>query len=344
MLKSRVNWPGNGLYDEIFKIFKERSKAFEIISSTISENLVCARVKPKAFNIFLCNILQILISQVNVPKGFQSWKLVHVYLVFTHQWWTKFSYRDFLPKSAFDAGDFNITIAPSLRYQKNVQTHVSHVIRNTILPVYVHSPRHATALKLNLDIVLPSWGGSECMFYALLPNFMWLGAEASIRELREGKKAGKLIYYSSRRHTANGEGLREQKHRKHLWNVLSRKKEMKRKSSPVYGKNVCVPHHVTSANVWHPQQNIEFTRKTLERKVFLPATLVTRCTFTKLIFFFGKLIFHWEITECKYVTWYTMLKVVPYAQRKEELKTKPAMTTMAQWRIQANTSFGGIRE
>lgn len=93
-------------------------------------------------------------------------------------------------------------------------------------------------------------------------------------------------------------------------------------------KNVWAPHHVTSPSVLTSPPNSYRTKPEQkcqsEKKLFaFPPTLVTRL-YIYQIDFFGKLIFHWEITEYKYLTWYTMLKVLSVATCAIDRKQNPA--------------------
>lgn len=101
----------------------------------------------------------------------------------------------------------------------------------------------ATGLKLNLDIVFTRsgrrWKG-KCMFHALLPDFMWLETEASIR-VKQKKGTGNWFII------AHDDDTRRGKLQKEVFAKISFTKKARNEAEKFFSvwKNLCPPHHRT---------------------------------------------------------------------------------------------------
>lgn len=143
------------------------------------------------------------------------------------------------------------------------------------------------------------------------------------------EKAGKLIYYSSRRHTA--------KQLRVFSSLLGVRNEPEKflqwMKENLYARLFMWLRWM----FWHPERNIDKATNGWNERFRQRLSLC--CTFAKLIFpSLPKLIFHWKITAYKYLTWYTVVGVLQrrQARRKEtsDRKTKP---TQHEWLNDART-------
>lgn len=119
-----------------------------------------------------------------------------------------------------------------------------------------------------------SWRRVECMFYALLPDFMWLEAEASTSSKLEQKKHRWIDLLLLK--TSHGE-----RGKKMLSEIPLLKHKMKRKTSPVYKMCMCSTLY-DFGECLTTKQNTKPSQK--KRPKWKSQRLSLDCTFTKLIF------------------------------------------------------------
>lgn len=142
----------------------------------------------------------------------------------------------------------------------------------------------------------------KCMFSALLPDCMWLEAEVRQQLAKSWKK--QVNWFIIAQDDTCGWCGREEEEEIFL-HVSFLNQKWSRKFLQCMKECSTIP---CSVGECFDIQHFIYGEKSEEEPVVFLRYLSPAWTFTKLIsfpVFDGKLIFHWEITKCKYLTWYT---------------------------------------